>query len=249
MTGRGQRPLGSRRYAQPNSDSLAERTDVAGTISVPERAHDIVRRLGKVSENERNALGAALMSEEGISSPQHLVKVLTETIGQDWGQEEVTTFASELFSMAQLLQESHTPDDIAQSVAGFPQIGLDENEREAAAAVLSTLLSSRAVTNIASAAYVQGEHDRLFLNARVFVDTRPVFDLYEGDVAGALVVRKLRLGYFEEGRVREIELALDGDSVSALRKSLDKSDEELAKAESLYHSINLRVFRFESDED
>ena len=88
----------------------------------------------------------------------------------------------------------------------------------------------------AKAVDVRGEHQRVYCDARVLTDLRPVFkdDVAEAPFAG-VIVHTLRISYHEGGRLEQLFVAMDRKDLEELeglvRRALAKEDSLRALAQ------------------
>jgi hypothetical protein len=96
---------------------------------------------------------------------------------------------------------------------------------------LGRLLSVESLTVACKASDLEYGYDRVFENARIFTDIRPVFG-GEGtsDVRGAVIVNQLRISCVEGSGVKDFFFALDQDDLAALRKIVERAE---AKSKTL----------------
>jgi hypothetical protein len=105
---------------------------------------------------------------------------------------------------------------------------------------LEKLLNIDTLTTIAKAARLQRDGERLYCEAKILSDIRPVFGA-EPTVrpAGAVLIHTLKIGYHEGRDHREFHLALDSDDLEALgavvrrAQAKDKTLRDLLKKSKL----------------
>lgn len=106
---------------------------------------------------------------------------------------------------------------------------------------LVSLLSVKPLNVSAKAIDLQTEDERVFCDARILTDLRPVFGSDSAATPeGLTIVHILKLGYDQGGeRHRDFYVALNADDLQTLRKVIDRAE---AKAKSLKNAI--RDFRY-----
>jgi hypothetical protein len=219
-------------------------------VSVPERAFESLRRLAALDEDSQSSLAHALLGVESFTSSSAFVAFLREQLPDIWTSEDLAKLASELLSMSMLLEaHEQTVESAAEAIARADGLELLGEQQDALRVVLELFLSTRAVTNLASAASVYAEHDRLFVDAKLYVDARPVFSLGERDHVGAVLSTILRLNYFSNGSMKEFELALESDNVATLLKALERAQKESQDWADLFMGAGKAVYRFDASED
>lgn len=219
-------------------------------VVVPDRAFPVLRKLSQLEESDQGKLGDALLEKSGFDSPSVLADFLRGLLPDAWTESELARLVSEIFSISNLLEaHEQTVESAASAVAATEGLEISQEARDGLRTVLEFLLSSHAITNLSNAASVYAEHDRLWVDGNLYVDARPVFSLVERETVGAVLTTKLRISYFSNGSVKEFEVALESDNVSALLKALERSQTESAKWSELLESAGKTVFRFDASGD
>jgi len=126
-----------------------------------------------------------------------------------------------------------------EQIANFrEEIGTNFKDRLASLIVLESLnvLTSKAKE-------LQAESERLFCEARILTDIRPIF----GDQIGtapeaAIIVHTLKIGFHdaETSTHKEIFIALDNDDIGVLRKISERAEEKARILKSMLDVAKLR---------
>ncbi len=117
-------------------------------------------------------------------------------------------------------------DDVARAVEGVASEGhsLTKESLDVFQDRLKQLLSVEAVDVCSKATGLQIEYQKIFGNARVQTDVRPVFG---NDVSakplGFLLLHNLKIEYIESGQQREVFLALTSEDVDDLLEILERA--------------------------
>lgn len=107
---------------------------------------------------------------------------------------------------------------------------------------LETVLALDPVWLSSRAAAIQSENQRIYLNARVVTDLRPLFSDAEVPIAmAAVVVHSLVMKYLEDDEEREFHIALDPADVRSLAGVLSRAS---IKHEQLAPILSSELFPF-----
>ena len=109
---------------------------------------------------------------------------------------------------------------------------------------LSTLLSTTSLAISAKAQVLQRDYARLFHDAKIITDMRPVFEQSTKEPPqGVLLDHTLKVVYHEGlGDHQELYLALDSSDLVALKKVIERAEEKEQTLRSLLASKSIKVF-------
>jgi hypothetical protein len=94
------------------------------------------------------------------------------------------------------------------------------------------------------------EYDKVFCNARVVTDMRPIFTTDVARSPDALVlVHTLRIAYHEGGDLKAVYVAMDTSDVDSLLTTLDRARKKEASLESLAKQAGVPLLRATLKED
>ena len=128
------------------------------------------------------------------------------------------TEASDKAFLGDLIQCIHS-----SSFAGLE--GIDEKENSDLRSHLGRLLNVSNLRMAAKAHRLQRAGERLYCDAKILSDIRPVFDEdVETVPAGAVVGHTLRLGYHERGEHKEFFVVLDDVDLEKLRAVIERAE-------------------------
>ncbi|HME08039.1 MAG TPA: hypothetical protein VKG25_13370 [Bryobacteraceae bacterium] len=113
---------------------------------------------------------------------------------------------------------------VSDVCAAVAEGGVEQSRVEDLKKVLPPLLGIDALRLRAKAVDLQVDHARVFQNARVLTDVRPVFGVEStDDVRGVLVFHTLKVQYFEDEGAKELYVVLDDRDVDELSNSLERA--------------------------
>ncbi len=132
-----------------------------------------------------------------------------------------------------LPEDGSGADTLAQDVSESGSLNLSEDRRPAYAARLETLMRVPVLVVAARASELMTEHDKVFHDARILTDVRPVFERDPSTgVKMAAVMATMKLEYHPSGRsaIEAVFVSLDRGDLEHLRQVLDRA---LTKMDSL----------------
>jgi hypothetical protein len=156
-------------------------------------------------------------------------------------------FLEALLSLTTLLpEEGEGAHELAQDVAHSRDLELDDEAREGFAERLQPMLEIESLALAARASEIVTEYDRVFHDARVLTDLRPVFgaDPAEGPKAGTLIAT-LKIDYHPSRGGMESEFyALEHSDLLGLRDTLDRALAKHASMRKVMETINLPYWEY-----
>jgi len=223
----------------------------APPIRIPPRYVAGLSHLAEMQDAEVKAIGDALETMPEQLTTVRLADEVRRSISRLEASEAVALIEA-LLSLYRLLPED-TPGvfELAGGVAASEDLTLSEDQRTALSQRLISLFALEPLAIAARAHEVTTEHPKVFHDARVFCDIRPVFgsDVADG-VRAATVLASLKVEYHEDrGPVAGDFYGLDVADLVRLRDVIDRA---LAKAELLDGAIDkLQVpkWRYRGDGD
>ncbi|SRR5258706_4763304 len=102
---------------------------------------------------------------------------------------------------------------------------------------------------VAKSRYIAGQHERLFIETRIFTELRPIFqdDASKPPTAG-FILHKLRINYFESGRSREFFVTMDATDIEKLRQALSRADQKAESLRLLLNTTPMKILEIKSNE-
>ena len=207
------------------------------SLRIPSTYRSALASIARMSDADADSLVAALSAEQigtGLSSklPE---RIRSRVSFKSTELDDIVDAITALYSVR--LGNEQDLDTFIGEVSAAMRRGDAENEKisdEEAATLeirLGKLLSVESLTVACKASDLEFGYDRVFENARIFTDIRPVFG-GEGttDVRGAVIVNQLRISCVEGSGVKDFFFALDQDDLAALRKIVERAE---AKSKTL----------------
>jgi hypothetical protein len=162
---------------------------------------------------------------------------------------DVREILASLYSLAAFsIGSEDSVEDVSRAVAASIMAGEDRNTSETAAARLTEILSERLTTLLhvknlhvaAKAAGLISSHPKVFTNARLMTDLRPIFDSEQGNhLVAAVRAHQLKIEYFENGRPQSFYVTLDDKDVETLKRIMDRAARKSKAIEAFMQKVAL----------
>lgn len=195
--------------------------NVAAAFEVPHSALD------------QQQLAASLEDSAGLDADDALAAVRAAT--------ELSTFRHTVGMSA---------DRTAQRVAEWLDLDPAHKSRERFVDRAVHILECSSVRLLGKAASIGYQHERLFVDAQVLTDLRPVF---EDDISddhgplGAVLSHLLRLHIIgQTGTHEDVYVALDDGDIATLREALDRAERKSALLRGRLQNLSLTMIDMES---
>jgi hypothetical protein len=134
-------------------------------------------------------------------------------------------------------------DELADAMtsSGIHDLALTKDARKRFVYNMHKLLDVAALSFLAKAHALQAEHERLFRDAKVLTDLRPVFHDPDEPPVDMIVEYTLKIIYHDGSRHqhREIYMAMDSDDITHLKEALERAEKKAASLKMLLQSKNL----------
>jgi hypothetical protein len=206
-------------------------------LSLPDRYKEPLKQLIALDEDDVAQLRDALSNAQPAQNYQALAARLASSTEQP--SEFILDLVGLLVSLARSAYSVGTNLEEAASDAVSSALDAKLVSRDEASALkdrLSGLLTTKAISVSAKAAWLATEQRHVFVDCNVFTDIRPVFSSANGErdlrAHSAVVVHNLEIEY-HHGREHLTEFfALDGKDLRTLQAAIERAiskEEELRK--------------------
>lgn len=220
-------------------------------LRIPPRYQPGIRALTRLSGAHVELLNAALQDTPERLSTEHLARRAAEAV-PDLADDAFDAIDALLSLIALLDDDDSMVEELARDVADSQDVELEEPVRDGFAANMVQLLRLRPLAVAAHAHDVMTQNERVFHDARVFTDIRPVFgpEASEGPRA-ALLVATLKIDWHPtDGSTESSFYALDRSDLLRLRDVVDRALDKAASLEGLIGSTGLPYWEYrEPDEE
>jgi hypothetical protein len=104
---------------------------------------------------------------------------------------------------------------------------------------LTRLFEIEAFLLVAKAGSVMTDHDKVFRDARVLTDIRPVFDETPHSTQAMTIVHNLKIHYHQGDQHRELYVALDAQDVQSLIDALERAKKKAEVIKAILTKTNV----------
>jgi hypothetical protein len=216
-------------------------------LEIPEEYRSGLAKLLALDEKSADALLSALNQAPPTMSTFELSSILAPKV-KPMPRDEIEDIADSLVSL--YLTNQHHPDledelveDICEAMddSGSQELKIAENKRDYFKKLLTGLLKAEAIVYPSKAIGVLRDNERMFCNARILTDIRPVFgsDVHIPPRA-AVIVHMLNITYHEGRDLKEFYVGLDTDDVDTLRMVLERADIKAKSIRSVFEAAQLK---------
>jgi len=200
-------------------------------LTIPRRYRVGLAAVEQLAEADVTLLAERLALAEPEVSFEKLAARLDRELSVDADLARVLEAVASLNTL--LPEDGSGADRLAQDVSESGDLKIPDERRPAYAARLETLMRIPVLVVAARASELLTEHDKVFHDARILTDVRPVFerDPSTGVKMGA-VVATMKLEYHPSGKraIESVFISLDHGDLEHLRHVLDRA---LTKMDSL----------------
>jgi hypothetical protein len=220
-------------------------------LSVPERFRPGLVKLLGLPPQSVDELVSALNTAPGTLSPLKLLASIqphVRTIPADDLESILDTLRSLYVLLARL---DLTIDDCVHSVANaiergdYADLGFQDKDRVEFEQQLRRLLGINSHTVEAKALDLLVEHERVFHDARIITDLRPVFGTeVTAPPAAGLILHTLKITYHEGSELKEFFVALDSGELDLLSSIIDRAKQKGSTIEQLLVTANVPRLEF-----
>lgn len=220
-------------------------------LRIPPRFLPGLTALASMEDETVEALQAALQEVPEVLSTDRLVEHVRDAAPALPDDQAVETLEALLSLMTLLPEDGEGVINLARDVADSPDLDLTDEERQTFVERLTPLLELDSLTLAARAFDIVSEHDRVFHDARILNDLRPVFgpDPADGPKA-AVLVATLKIDYHvTRGPVDSAYFALDQTDLLRLRDVVDRALAKHASLRGLVESMNMPYWEYDEPPD
>lgn len=194
-------------------------------ITIPKSAHKVLKSLSNLDDSQFSRLITALSEATAGLSMSHFAEEVASRFEHD--ASSIKAIVVELFQIDGVRETfTLTPAELAQSVADAASdiSALSEEDRQVLRNRLQQIFEGRTSLSLtAKAGGVACDYERVFYNARILTDVRPVFD-HQGEVVeAAAIIHNLVIHFGENSEHKDFYVTLDTQDIDVLRKALDRA--------------------------
>ena len=209
---------------------------------VPDVYVSALVRLHEIAEEQFDALVEATEAIGRPSGVSAYLDLAHETAGIERGEAAVLVEAL-LSLMASAEDHGHDLGEMIGSVSASQQLALAEPDSKRLAARIMGLIQHGPIRLLQKGAALALEHDRVFLDAQIITDVRPVFgDHVEEGMAAAVLTHSLRIDFLQAGRNESFYVSLDPLDLQNMHDVVDRAINKSDFLRSTLESAGIRDF-------
>jgi hypothetical protein len=215
-------------------------------IEIPEKALPDLKRLAELDGHLFDLLLIAI-SESGptLTSAKFYAQIVEKVPNID--RATIASVIRAAFSLYSGMQKSKTPASAEEVAAGVVNSSLIAKHTELSPDFKATLsnrlgriLKFDKVISVTSKAFdVMTEHDKIFCNARILSDIRPVFADNPDTADAAVIIHNLQIGFHQQGEHHEIYVALDTSDILKLKEVVERAELKTKALEAILKRAQL----------
>jgi hypothetical protein len=223
---------------------------MASQLRIPAPYKPGLEALASMDDETAGGLLEALREQTGLLSTERLA----QHVGEDVPPlvDDAFEIVEALLSLITLLpEEGEGADELASDIAHSRDLDLDEPAREAFTQRLRPMLEIETLIVAARASDLVTEYERVFHDARILTDLRPVFgrDPAEGPKAAALIAT-LKVDFHPPtGRVDSEFYALEHSDLLRLRDVVNRAIAKHASMRKIMDELKLPYWEYQEGTD
>jgi hypothetical protein len=217
-------------------------------LRIPDKLLKDFRVLFDLSDEDRARFRKALQDAPRFAPVSSLVPIVREALGGS-SDGAGRALVAVLAATSQVEPPEWTIEKVAEEVAKSGELGNgDDSKIQAAVSFLSGLMELPAIITSAKASDLLTEHDKIFGDARIVTDIRPVFMEDPHELAnGVVMVSTLRVQYQDSGGISSFYVALDTEDLVTLRNVVDRALLKIDTLKGRLDDSGLEYFTMDSD--
>jgi hypothetical protein len=216
-------------------------------LEIPEEYKSGLAKLLALSRESAEVLLETLKEAPPMMSTFELSVFLTskvESVARKEAEEIVDTLVSLYFS-----QQHHADvaDELVEEIcqkmedSDVQELRLSKENREHFKNLLTTLLKTEALVYVSKSIGVLRDNERMFCNARILTDIRPVFGSnVQTPPKAAVIVHMLNISYHQGDDLKDFYVGMDVNDVKTLRAVLERADLKAESLKSVFDSARLK---------
>lgn len=211
-------------------------------IAIPEEEVPAFKSLVELKDNEFASLASAVASASPCLFLGDYIKGILKKLDEQpkWGAMLVVVVNS-----CRLMERLNSPAEKAAGIIGQALRDDHKFDPESSSVLekrLSSILkSSDSLVIVAKALNVMTEHDRIFLNARIISDIRPIFTTSLDAPKAAVIIHNLVVTNAQNNEQMETFFALDDSDLKQLKRIIERAEEKSNALKSMLRKSNIEI--------
>ena len=213
-------------------------------LEIPKEDAGSITTLKALPTASLDAFISALAEAPLMSNPKNMVEHLAKQI-PSIPPARLLPMVEMLYTMYQIrelsgVKPSRFLADLMEAISKHPEFQVKPRELAKIRAMLDRLLNIETMHTIAKAARLLRDGERLFCNAKILSDIRPVFGHDpSARPSGAVLTHTLKIGYHEGSGHVEFHVVLDSADLLALAEVVKRAEIKDNTLRDLLKSANL----------
>jgi hypothetical protein len=208
-----------------------------GSLIIPEEYELGFAKLIALDDSVMEQLLEALSEAPMVLRPTSLASKLTERLSGSIEGDDMEDIVQALVSLYYIGEDFEHKEQFAEEIVEAIEdsdseiLNLPKEDRDRFKQQLIKFLDIDSLRIASKAVFLLHEYERVFCDARVMTDIRPIFGSSPDEPPkAALIIHTLKLNYHDATGLKEFYVAMDSDEMDELMYVLDRAD---SKAKSL----------------
>jgi hypothetical protein len=211
-------------------------------LPIPEKYVPEINKLRNLSDSASDELVRALAASNITARPEDMTAHIAADV-PSIPIADLTGIVDVIYALYQVREYSpfSEPRFLKELVDGIKinSPGITEDEVPRIRERFQRLLSIETLTSISKAITLQHDGERLFCDAKIISDIRPIFRDVKSKPVAAIVAHTLKLGYHEGAGHHEFFLVLDDEDINSLYDVIVRARNKSASLSGLLKEWNL----------
>jgi hypothetical protein len=214
------------------------------SLEIPKQDSGSIATIKALSKADLGRFIGSLAAAPPVSSPREMAEFVAKDL-PSVPMSKLIPIIETLYRLYHIRELSGVPtarflNDLIEGIQENPNLPLPKKEQAEVQAMLERLLSIETLKTVSKAARLQRDGERLYCEAKVLSDIRPVFGPDPSVVPiGAVLTHTLRIGYHEGSAHKEFHVILDADDLKALAEVILRAKAKDASLRNVLKAANL----------
>ena len=210
---------------------------------VPDRHIGALKYLASAEDDAFDQLLSAL-ADEPVSSRAELEDRVKRLLAPEDDGPAYRSLVGAIMALC-VLRGTEDASEFAAEIAQGEELEFDDTKRAIFEQRFVRVLELEPLTNLAKAANLISESDKLYGEGRIITDIRPVFPPTDPSrrPSGALILHTLKIDYYKDDEFASAYFVLDDVDLEKLRKAVDRALDKSTSLRELLLSVDLAVMQ------
>jgi hypothetical protein len=216
---------------------------------VPDRFRSALIQLSGFSDDVINELSSTLEANPDVLTSRHAAFENASKLTKLTAEEGFPVIEALVPILYVAAAGRRSTDEVVQEVVNALTTGKKDEPKLTKSSIpefkknLSKVLSLAGLTLKAKALSIATENERLYSEAKILSDIRPIFgDKVSEAPLGAALLHSLRIAFAEDGQTKELFVTLDTRDLRELQECITRALEKDKTLRNLIGQANLKIF-------